>query len=140
MFPWRTVLVFGGVAACAVAVVRLSELGLYIAVPSVVFLGLGLWLGLRSRARHAPVPVLAASPVAALTAPDPEAIAKSGLSRRELDVLERAAAGLSNQEIADALFISLSTVKTHLNNVFIKLDVKRRTQAVSKARELGLIA
>jgi NarL family two-component system response regulator LiaR len=66
-------------------------------------------------------------------------IEKLGLSKRELEVLEQMAAGLSNQEIADKLFLSLNTVKTHSTNLFVKLDVQRRTQAVEKAKRSGLI-
>jgi two-component system, NarL family, response regulator LiaR len=62
-----------------------------------------------------------------------------GLSRRELEVLELMATGLSNQEIAAKLFVSLNTIKTHTSKVFEKLDVKRRTQAVEKAKRLNLI-
>ncbi len=65
---------------------------------------------------------------------------KLGLSSRELEVLQLMAEGLSNQEIAERLFLSLATVKTHSSNLFEKLDVKRRTQAVEKARQLKLIA
>ena len=61
-----------------------------------------------------------------------------GLSKRESDVLELVIAGMSNQEIADKLFISVPTVKTHLSNIYSKLDVSRRTQAVQKAIELGI--
>jgi ATP/maltotriose-dependent transcriptional regulator MalT len=61
------------------------------------------------------------------------------LSDRELDTLKLIAGNLSNQEIADKLFISLNTVKTHLKNVFIKLDAENRTKAVEKAKELGII-
>ena len=62
-----------------------------------------------------------------------------GLSKREVEVLGKMAEGLSNQEIADSLFVSLNTVKTHTSNLFEKLDVKRRTQAIEKARKLQLI-
>jgi len=55
-------------------------------------------------------------------------------------VLQLMAAGKSNQEIADQLFVSLNTVKTHLKNLFEKLEVGRRTQAVDKARKLGIVA
>lgn len=65
---------------------------------------------------------------------------KLGLSARELEVLQLMAEGLSNQEIAERLFLSLPTIKTHSSKLFEKLDVKRRTQAVEKARQLGLIA
>ncbi len=65
--------------------------------------------------------------------------AESGLSDRELDTLKLIAEDMTNQEIADRLFISLNTVKTHLKNVFLKLEADSRTKAVDKARELGLI-
>ena len=61
------------------------------------------------------------------------------LSTREIEVLQLMAKGHSNQQIADALFISLSTVKTHCSSIYVKLDVKRRTGAVEKARGLGLL-
>lgn len=66
-------------------------------------------------------------------------IEKFGISRREYEVLELMAEGLSNQEIAERTFVSIHTIKTHISNLFIKLDVKRRTQAVTKARDLRLI-
>ena len=66
-------------------------------------------------------------------------IAKLGISKRELDVLNLMATGLSNEEIAAKLFIGLNTVKTHSSNIFLKLDVKRRTQAVEKAKRLNII-
>jgi LuxR family maltose regulon positive regulatory protein len=61
------------------------------------------------------------------------------LSNRELDTLKLIANQKSNQEIADQLFISLNTVKTHLKNLFVKLEVDSRISAVSKAKELGLL-
>ena len=61
------------------------------------------------------------------------------LSERELEVLVLLAAGKSNQQIASDLFVALSTIKTHVNNVYRKLEVRNRTQAVSKARGLGLL-
>jgi LuxR family maltose regulon positive regulatory protein len=61
------------------------------------------------------------------------------LSERELDVLRRVAAGYSNQEIAQELVVALSTVKKHISNIYGKLAVANRTQAVAKARELGLL-
>ena len=62
-----------------------------------------------------------------------------GLSKREMDVLALMAEGLSNDEIAGRLFVSLNTVKTHSSRLFEKLDVSRRTQAVEKAKRLRLI-
>lgn len=64
---------------------------------------------------------------------------ESGLSTRELDTLKLIAEDLSNQEIADKLFISLNTVKTHLKNIFIKLDVNNRSSALAKAKKMGLL-
>jgi LuxR family transcriptional regulator, maltose regulon positive regulatory protein len=59
-------------------------------------------------------------------------------SERELEVLAFIAAGKSNGEIADMLFVSVSTVKTHINNLYRKLGARSRTQAVARARELDL--
>jgi ATP/maltotriose-dependent transcriptional regulator MalT len=64
---------------------------------------------------------------------------KLGLSNREIEVLQLMAAGLSNQEIANQLYVSLNTVKTHSAKLFEKMDVKRRTQAIEKAKRLQII-
>lgn len=64
---------------------------------------------------------------------------ETDLSARELEVLLNITHGLSNQEIADKLFVSLNTIKTHTGNIYSKLGVKSRTQAVSKAKSLNLI-
>lgn len=64
---------------------------------------------------------------------------KRKISKRELEVLELMAEGLSNQEIAARLFVSLNTIKTHSSNVFEKLEVKRRTQAIETAKKLQLL-
>jgi LuxR family maltose regulon positive regulatory protein len=61
------------------------------------------------------------------------------LSQRELEVLQLIAQGLSNREIGERLFLALSTVKRHNGNIFGKLEVQRRTEAVARARELGLL-
>ncbi len=62
-----------------------------------------------------------------------------GLSKREYEVLCEIASGLSNKEIADKLFVSENTIKTHVSNVLVKLDAKRRTQAIQIAKELKII-
>lgn len=62
-----------------------------------------------------------------------------GLSKREVEVLELLSQGLSNQEVADKLFVSLNTAKTHISNIYGKLNVKRRTQAIQKARDMAII-
>ncbi len=61
------------------------------------------------------------------------------MSERELEVLALVAAGKTNQEIARELFVALSTVKTHVKSIYGKLNVRNRTQAVSRARELELL-
>ncbi|PWS31599.1 response regulator transcription factor [Pedobacter paludis] len=66
-------------------------------------------------------------------------LAKLNISKRELDVLQLMAFGLSNQEIASKLFVSLNTIKTHTTKIFEKLNVKRRTQAIEVAKRLSII-
>lgn len=79
-----------------------------------------------------------AAAVAPAGAPDQHALVEP-LSARELEVLELIDRGLSNPEIADRLTLAPSTVKTHINNIYGKLDVKTRAQALKKARESGLL-
>ena len=80
-----------------------------------------------------PAPNEAAAP------PDPNQLLIEPLSDRELEVLALIGNGLTNQAIADELVIALSTVKKHVNNIFGKLNVSSRTQAVSRAQELGIL-
>ena len=70
---------------------------------------------------------------------DDKELTRVGLSKRELEVLQLMAQGLSNHQIAEHLFVSLNTIKTHSSKVFEKLEVQRRTQAVDKAKKLSLI-
>jgi two-component system, NarL family, response regulator LiaR len=115
--------------------VRELKLEFYLGVIAVIFAALGVWAGLRLT-RKTPVVVTRSVPFS----PDESLIRQSGISKREYEVLALMAKGLSNQEIADQLFVSLNTVKTHTSNLFIKLDVKRRTQAIQKAKGMQLIA
>ncbi|MBC2844108.1 response regulator transcription factor [Winogradskyella flava] len=66
-------------------------------------------------------------------------IGELGLSKREYEVLKEVALGLSNQEIAEKLFVSESTIKTHVSNLLVKLDAKRRTQAIQISKSLNII-
>lgn len=66
-------------------------------------------------------------------------LSKLRISSRELEVLQLMADGLSNQEIAGRLFVSLNTIKTHTSNLFLKMEVERRTQAIEMAKRLNLI-
>ncbi|NII26593.1 DNA-binding response regulator [Pseudoflavitalea sp. X16] len=114
----------------------------YAGAIAIIFTTLGIWLALKLTKPKVKTVVVEkevyVSPAAGFTFSE-AAFNKSGLSRRELEVLQLIAQGLSNQEIADRLFVSLNTVKTHSSNLFLKLDVKRRTQAIEKAKRLSLI-
>jgi ATP/maltotriose-dependent transcriptional regulator MalT len=85
------------------------------------------------------VPVEVPVPVAAPFARNEARLAQLGITPRELEILEALAAGFSNREIAERLFVSENTVKTHTARVFDKLGARRRTQAVQRAKEAGLI-
>jgi DNA-binding CsgD family transcriptional regulator len=114
--------------------VRDLSLEFYLGLVAVVFTGLGIWVGLRLT-RRAP-----ALPAAAPESQRNEAeLQRLGISKREFEVLELIARGLSNREIAEKLFISLNTVKTHSSNLFLKLEARRRTQAIQRAKELRLL-
>jgi ATP/maltotriose-dependent transcriptional regulator MalT len=103
--------------------------GAYITLIAFAFTGLGIWAGTRLTPRT----------VAPAFERNDAAIRSLGLTGRELTMLERLAAGDANKEIARALDISPNTVKTHIANLFQKLEVQRRTQAIQKARELRVI-
>jgi len=94
------------------------------------FLGLGVWAGARIFAGRREAPAFDGNPDAQRTL---------GLSAREMDVLTLIADGLSNKEIATRLNVSPNTVKTHVARVLEKLEVSRRTAALARARELGLL-
>jgi DNA-binding CsgD family transcriptional regulator len=135
---FRTVLAYGLALALAAAGLQWLEYQvwarahpgpIYLGLVAAGFLGLGVWVGARLfRAR----PALRFEPnLAAKTA--------LGISEREYEVLGLLAAGRSNKEIAQRLAVSPNTVKTHLARLFEKLEAARRTEAVQKARDLGLI-
>lgn len=143
MGRWTTMVLYGLVLAAVVATLKYVEYRfmvkslsteVYIGVVAALFTGVGLWLGSKLITAKKVVQV---APAAAL---DDQAIRSSGLSARELEVLQLMAEGLSNQEIADKLFISLPTVKSHSSSLFTKLEVKRRTEAVHRAKSLRIIA
>lgn len=108
---------------------RMHSGDIYLFLVALAFLGLGIFLGLR---------VFAAPPPAPFDG-NPKALAALGLSERELEVLQELAAGHANKEIAARLHVSPNTVKTHVARVFEKLGAKRRTDAIRRARELGIV-
>ena len=115
----------------------------YIGAIALTFTVLGIWLS-RKLFRPAKETIIIEKEVTlpALQPgqlPDDSTLQRHGLSKREWEVLALMAEGLSNQEIADKLFVSLNTVKTHTSNLYLKLDVKRRTQAIEKGKRVGLL-
>ncbi len=110
--------------------IRVFSTEIYIVVIAVAFTGLGIWVGNRLTSR-------AETP--ASFERNRQAIEYLGISDREVEVLDLLAEGHSNQEIGERLFVSTNTVKTHLKNLYGKLEVSRRTQAVQKAKQLRLI-
>jgi NarL family two-component system response regulator LiaR len=138
----RTILLYGLSLAVLVIALKVLEyqylvrdlsLEFYLGLLAVFFMGLGIWTGLKLTRKKRPDLAKADFQI------DQNAIENLGISKRELEVLHFMATGLSNQEIADKMFVSLNTIKTHTSNLFVKLDVKRRTQAIQQARSLRLI-
>jgi NarL family two-component system response regulator LiaR len=113
----------------------------YIGFIAVIFTGLGIWLALKLSKPKIKTVVVEKQVYISRNdfVLDQSLVARLELSKRELEILGLLAQGHSNQEIAAELFVSLSTVKTHIQNMYEKLEVKRRTQAVEKARRLSLI-
>ena len=115
---------------------------LYISIVAIVFTLTGIWLGNHFVFRKEKGEQFVnldqheeQSPVY-----NEKALQELSISKREMEVLALMAKGCSNEEIAEKLFVSLNTIKKHSSSIFFKLDVKRRTQAVDKARNMGLLA
>jgi DNA-binding CsgD family transcriptional regulator len=153
----RHVLIYGVVGGLLVAILQWTQYRflviehsseIYGALIAIIFAGFGIWLGIRLKSARPKATENAAS------VPVPEPVAQSpgqafvpndrkrevlNITRRELEILELVAEGLSNREIAARLFVSENTVKTHCSRAFDKLGAKRRTQAVQLGKEFGLI-
>ena len=134
----RTILLYGATLAAGTFVLEWLEYRLlvrthateaYVVLVAVAFMGLGVWLGAKLFRR---------TPVAPFV-PNTRAQETLGISGRELEVLGLLAAGRSNKEIARRLEVSPNTVKTHITRLFGKLQARRRTEAILRARELGMI-
>lgn len=136
---WRTVFIYAGLLVVAAAGLQWVEYKLlvrehpgevYIALIAAGFLGLGVWVGTRLVPRRPAGEGFVAN----------ERVRETlGISDREFEVLEQLAAGRSNKEIAVALNVSPNTVKTHVAKLYGKLEASRRTEAILRARELGMI-
>ena len=136
--PWRPLLGYAALLALGTLALqwldyqrlaRLHSGDVYLFLVAAGFLALGVFVGARAFAAPPPAPFDG----------NPKARAALGLSERELEVLHELAAGHSNKEIAARLHVSPNTVKTHVARVLDKLDARRRTEAIRRARELGLL-
>jgi DNA-binding NarL/FixJ family response regulator len=135
----RTILIYGAILAVGAFVLQWLEFGVlarthpvevYVGLIALAFMGLGVWVGAR----------LFRKPVVAQTfETNTKAMSSLGISDREFEVLELLAAGRSNKEISAKLNVSPNTVKTHVSNLYGKLEVRRRTEAILRARELGML-
>jgi len=145
----REILLYGLCGGVLIAVLKLTEyrflvieysVGIYGALVAALFAGVGIWLG-QTLTKKKPevivkeVPV----PVAGPFQIDETRVAEFGITPRELEILSLIATGMSNREIADRLFVSENTVKTHSSRLFEKLGAKRRTQAVQIGKSARLI-
>ena len=150
----RHVLIFGLVGGLFIATLQYTQyrfvviehsVEIYSALVAILFATFGIWLGLRITRRRETivvrevlVPCSGAEPAAAFT-PNTARQQSIGMTARELEILTLIAHGLSNREIADRLFVSENTVKTHCSRAFDKLGARRRTQAVQLGKQLGLL-
>ena len=137
---WKRAIIYGALLAAGTVglqwldylqLVRVHSGDFYIFLVAAAFLALGLYVGAR---------VIGAPPPPVNFDGNPKARTALGISASEMTVLEEIAAGRSNKEIAARLDISPNTVKTHAARLFEKLGAKRRTDAVKKARELGIVS
>ena len=147
----KQVLIFGLVGGVLVTLLQWTEfhfvvlehsVAIYGVLIAILFAVTGIWLGTkllapRERIVEIEVPVPALPP--STSAPDDTVRERLGITRRELEILEHVARGLSNREIGETLFVSENTVKTHCSRAFDKLGARRRTQAVQRSKELGLL-
>jgi DNA-binding CsgD family transcriptional regulator len=105
---------------------------------ALLFAVLGIWLGLKLTKNKETI-IVREIPAPQFFTLNEKRLAELGITPRELEILELIANGLSNREIAEKLFVSENTVKTHSSRLFDKLSARRRTQAVQLGKELGLI-
>ena len=143
------ILIYGLTGGVLIVTLRLIEfrflvvehsIEIYGGLIAALFAGLGIWVGLKlTKAKEVlvvkEVPVPSIEPFAL----DEQRLKDLGITKRELEILELIARGMSNREIAEKLFVSENTVKTHSSHLFDKLGAKRRTQAVQLGKEMGLI-
>lgn len=145
----KHILTYGLFGGLLIVILKLIEyrflivehsLEIYGGLVALIFAGLGIWFGLKLTKKKTTIVVreVRVPAVQSFVLNDAQ-VRTLGITRRELQILELIAAGLSNREIAEKLFVSENTVKTHSSRLFDKLAAKRRTQAVQIGKQLGLI-
>ena len=142
-------LIYGACGGALIVVLKLIEfrflvvehsVQIYGALIAVLFAGVGIWLGLKlTRKKEVFVVKEVQVPTPQSFELNEDRLKDLGITKRELEILELMARGMSNREIADKLFVSENTVKTHSSRLFDKLSAKRRTQAVQIGKEMGII-
>jgi two-component system, NarL family, response regulator LiaR len=145
----KQALIFGLVGGVLVTLLQWTEfhfvvlehsIAIYGVLIAILFAGAGIWLGTRLLAPRERIVEIAVPAVPTSTfAVDDTARERLGITRREMEILELVARGLSNREIGTTLFVSENTVKTHCSRAFDKLGARRRTEAVQRGKELGLL-
>ena len=145
----KHILIYGLCGGVLIVVLKLVEyrflviqhsIEIYGGLIALLFAGQGIWLGLRlTRNKETIVVKEVRLPAEQSFTLNEVRLRELGITRRELEILGLIAGGLSNREIAEKLFVSENTVKTHSSRLFDKLSAKRRTQAVQLGKELGLI-
>jgi len=144
---YKQTIAYGLILALSLLILRWLEIRfliiehsfeIYAAAIAVLFTALGIWLALRlTKPKIIEKTIYTAAPSNFIL--NSHELTKLGLTARELEVLQLMARGKSNQEIADRLFLSLNTIKTHSARLFEKMEVKRRTQAIELGRNLSII-
>ena len=145
----RHVMMYGLIGGILIALLKWTEyqflvvehsIEIYGGLIAATFAVLGIWLGIKLTGKRQTIVVKEVSvPDGRPFIPDERKREDLHITRRELEILELIAQGLSNREIAEKLFVSESTVKTHSSRVFDKLGASRRTQAVQLGKEFGLL-
>lgn len=143
----KHILIYGLCGGVLIVLLKLVEyrflviqhsIEIYGGLIALLFAVLGIWLGLKLTKTRETI-IVKEVPAPQFFTLNEKRLAELGITRRELEILELIANGLSNREIAEQLFVSENTVKTHSSRLFDKLSARRRTQAVQLGKELGLI-
>ena len=116
-----------------------NAIDIYVGLIAIFFTALGIWVAMQLVKPKTKTIVIEKEIPETFSVNETE-LNKLDLSSREYEVLQLLAKGYSNADIANNLFLSVSTVKTHVSNLFLKMDVKSRTQTIEKAKRLKIIA